>query len=902
MSEHTQPAERPPRMIERWFPVAAVDQAVGTPAGSGRSEKAIFTWFASRPIAQARAAVLTAMLPDDRELRPLVKLAIGSGDRPTLDRLAERIVAEHGGRIPVVLDVFSGRGIIPLEAARLGLTTVGIDYSPVATLAGRLLADYPLRDWSNEPPIPFVDPEDGPIRSTEPRLVRDVRAVLAEIGRRVAEAVAPYYPRNPDGSFPWGYLWAITIPCDGCKRRFPLTGSVTLRHPYRRTDDPGQSFRLVIYRDEWRVEVFDGTPDQAPTLSAPPGRTGKSARCPFCQHLHSTETVKQKGFSREYQDIPLVAADIIRGQKIFRPLRPDELAAIERVQLAELPPFGRLSAVPDERIPPGNNDTVRGSGYGYQAYGSLMNNRQALQFVQTVHAIRTCCQELRGVGLSTEYIQALSAYATANVVRRLRRSTRGAKLLSHGNERGSGQNRVQVDHIFADESKVAFNHDYFETGPGDGPGTWSSISQTGIEVLAKHAKGLKGKPGRFRCASAMALPYRDGTVDAMITDPPYYNMIDYTDASDLFYAWCKRALFDVMPDLFGDGGEVQDKTEEIIVKRGNAPGEHRTKEFYEKSLAQAFRESKRLLRPDGVLVVVFGHSELNAWRRLLGALHDAEFVVTGAWPSRTESANTGVASIRVTITIGCRVAKAGRPAATVAQVDREVADAVKARARQWQSEGLALPDQLMAAYGPAMEVWGRYDSVLQTDGQIAPIDRYLLLALTAVREAAALRIDEIPLESFDDLTRFALFWMRLYQRGTVPKSEAVFLAQADGVELGDVRGGLLEESKSGFRLTLQAPASVDSTSKVFDVVRAMLAAWRASGGEGVAEVLAAAERSPGDEQVWAVVHELSHQLPPSDRDAVALAGIQRMAASIQRQVRGIRVAEGEALQLPFDES
>jgi adenine-specific DNA methylase len=889
-------------MIERWFPVAAVDQAIGTPAGSGLSEKAIFTWFASRPIAQARAAVLTALLPDDSQLRPLVKLAIASGDRPTLDRLAARIIAEHGGRTPVVLDMFSGRGIIPLEAARLGLTTVGIDYSPVATLAGRLLADYPLRDWSNEPPIPFADPDEGALASSEPRLVRDVRALLAEIGRRVMKAVESYYPRNPDGNFPWGYLWAITIPCDGCKRRFPLIGSLTLRHPYRRTYDPGQSFRLVIYRDEWRVEVFDGTPDQTPTFSAPPGRTGKSARCPFCQHLHSTETVKQKGFSREYRDVPLVAADIIGAQKIFRPLRPDEFTAIGRAQLAELPPFGRLSAVPDERIPLGNNDTVRGSGYGYQTYGSLMNDRQALQFVTTVRAMHACARELRYAGVSEEYVAALLACASGNLVRRLRRSTRGARLNKHGNATGTGQNRLDADHIFADESKVSFHHDYFETGPGEGPGTWTSVSSTGIEVLSKHVKGLKGKPGRFRCASAMALPYRDGTVDAIITDPPYYNMIDYTDASDLFYVWCKRALFDVMPDLFGDGGEVQDKTEEIIVKRGNAPGEHRTKEFYEKSLGKAFQEAKRVLRPDGVLVVVFGHSELNAWRRLLGALHDAGFVVSAAWPSRTESANTGVASIKVTITIGCRVAKAGRPVATVAQVDREVADAVRARARQWQSEGLALPDQLMAAYGPAMEVWGRYESVLQTDGQVAPIDRYLLLARTAVREAAALRIDEIPLEGFDDVTRFALFWMRLYQRGIVPKSEAVFLAQADGIGLGDARDGLLEESKAGFRLTLESPASVDSTSKVFDVARAMVAAWRASGGEGVAEVLAAAERSPGDEQVWAVVHELSHQLPPSDRDAVALAGIQRMAASIQRQARGMRAAESEALQLPFDES
>jgi putative DNA methylase len=56
------------RLIDHWFPCVAVDETVRTPAGSGRSEKALFTWFASRPVAQARAAVLTTLLPDDDTL------------------------------------------------------------------------------------------------------------------------------------------------------------------------------------------------------------------------------------------------------------------------------------------------------------------------------------------------------------------------------------------------------------------------------------------------------------------------------------------------------------------------------------------------------------------------------------------------------------------------------------------------------------------------------------------------------------------------------------------------------------------------------------------------------------------------------------------------------------------
>ena len=53
------------------------------------------------------------------------------------------------------------------------------------------------------------------------------------------------------------------------------------------------------------------------------------------------------------------------------------------------------------------------------------------------------------------------------------------------------------------------------------------------------------------------------------------------------------------------------------------------------------------------------------------------------------------------------------------EVDREVVDAVMERVRQWDADGLALEDQLMASYGPAMEVYGRYSRVINPDGSDA---------------------------------------------------------------------------------------------------------------------------------------------------------------------------------------
>ena len=179
------------RMIERWFPCKEVSEASSSGWGSGNSEKNLFSWFAGRPIAQAKAAVLTSLLPwpDDaeaqRSLQELVRRAMMSRDGAW-----DEVVAELGRAYPdgaSLADPFSGRALIPLEAARLGVKAYGIDYSLVATLAGSLLADYPLRDWSSEPDLPF-----GDASLDVKRLVQDVQRVLAShLGYDVKLLLAP---------------------------------------------------------------------------------------------------------------------------------------------------------------------------------------------------------------------------------------------------------------------------------------------------------------------------------------------------------------------------------------------------------------------------------------------------------------------------------------------------------------------------------------------------------------------------------------------------------------------------------------------------------------------------------------------------------------------------------------
>lgn len=895
------------RMIERWFPCAEVSEASGSGWGSGRSEKALFTWFAARPLAQAKAAVLTSLLPwpedeaEQRRLQDLVRRAMTDRDAAHAEIVAEIAKSHPAGAS--LLDLFSGRAMIPLEAARLGVQAHGVDYSPVATLAGQLLADFPLRDWSAEPQLPYK--QQNALSLSGGRLLDDVRAFLDEVGRRYEEVMAPFYPKV-DGKQPWAYVWAVTLPCQECGNRFPLTGSLVLRHPLPVKADAGQSYRIAAdsATGQFKAVVHDGPPTGGPTLTATmkAGKAvrGKAAICPFCSHVHAKATHARLMNEGLGEDALLVVADLdpVVGKR-FREPTLSELDAVRRAAgaLTDEPDFARgVPAVPNEAIPLGNNDTVRPLAYGARTYGDLCNTRQTLGFVRLARVIADIGSEVTEThGLSEKYAQALVGYASSVLVRRLRRATRGTTLQPHLH---ATSNRVQTHDIYINESSIAFSYDYVETGLGDGPATWPSLADDTVAVLRNQAARKPGLPADLSRGSATALPMRDGSIAAVVTDPPYDNMIDYSDASDLFYVWLKRTLSSTAP-WFGFTSHplgVQEKDFEAIVKRGGtANNDHRTAEHYDRTISAAFAEARRVTRPDGVVTIVFGHGDPDVWHRLLGAITEAGLVLTGSWPAKTEAGGSaGSANIVTTLTMSCRPAPSGRTPGRANFVEAEVRREVQSRIPMWDAAGLAPTDQLMASAGPAMEAVGRYSEVLDHLGEpVAPKD-YLVLARKAVIDATSVPIENLPLDTFDARTRFALGWARLYRRTAAPKSEARWQALAADLTMDDLKG-VLSEADKGVRL---APAKdwkgvVAPTSSVIDVAMAMAKAWP-DGLDEVAQVLVAAERDVDDAYLWATLGYLSSLLPEADPDAVAWTSLVRARRGIGNVARGVVSARRES--------
>jgi putative DNA methylase len=890
------------RMIERWFPCTEVSDASMAGWGSGNTEASLWVWFAKRPTAQAKAAVLTSLLPwpenerDQQDLQKAVRAVVSAGTpaevngphvRDAYAKIADALRAAYPGGAQV-LDPFSGRAMIPLEAGRLGVHAEGIDYSPFAALGGSLLAEIPFQDWRAEPPLPFEDAGSNTI--TDDRLGPDVEAFLSEVGRRYIASMAEFYPKH-DGAYPWGYLWASTLPCEECGNRFPLVGELWLRYPRaatrRRETDPGQSFDIDADRrtGEFHVIIHSGEPTGTPTRifagKSKYSSDGRVAVCPFCGHVHPKAVHTRLSAEGLRRDKLLVAADLAEdGTKVFREPTDEECAAADLAErsLAGERPFGPMPARPDERIPSGNTWTIQSVNYGDRTYGDLIPARQALGLIRLARIINDLSQDCLKAGLSTAYVRALSGYATAAMMRKIRRCTRGSRL---------EVDAQKVGDVFANQSAILHSYDWFESGLSEGPGSWASLAKKTVSTLRSIRERFPARPAVIQRGTAIMLSNGVSSMSAIVTDPPYDDMIDYSDSSDLFYVWAKRAMFtaDVSLAMTAHPDGVQEKDDEIIVKRGGKQADdHRTREHYDNLMSTAYREMRRVVAEDGVIAIVFGHGDMDVWYRMLDALDKAELVMTGSWPAKTEAGGAGAGALNI-VTMGmvcCLPAHPGRAQGSLAAVESQIRAEIADRVRLWERWDLGRGDMVMASYGPAMEVAGQYEGINDNMGKPVDLMRLLAIARRAVKEILLSKIDVLPLKVFDERTQFALWWVEQHRRDLAAKSDLRWESFSEGMPLTEFKT-LIKQDRRGCRFILSSEVrpAISPQSSVIDVVLAIARAWKEGGAEDVAAVLVAADREGDDEQLWATITHLVERLPEADPDAAIWTALTRSRRGIE---------------------
>jgi len=490
------------RLIEVMFPLERV-------SAESRREKNIrhghistlHIWWARRPLAASRATALAALLPDpgtEEGRRKLTELiiriapweAVRNGDSPAIEEARRLIREAYGGEVPRVLDPFAGGGAIPLEALRLGCETHALDYNPVAVLLLKAVLELPQRFGKPQATAKStaLGMESQELKSP---LVEEVRRWGEWVLEEAREELTKFYPPDPDGAVPVGYIWARTLPCQNpaCGAEIPLMRQTWLA----RKKDKKVALRMVPDRENRRVDfqLVEGE-----GIDFDPGK-GTVARavveCPVCGSRIDADTTRR--LFREGKSGQRMVAVVLhhpdRQGKTYRLATEEDLAAYRAAEAAleekrrKLWEEWGMDPVPDEPLPL-MSGVFNVPIYGLTRWGDLFNARQKLALITFADKVRNAHRRMLGEGLDPEFAKAVTTYL-ALVMNRL---ADRCSLLSRWD---SGYEKIANT---LNRQALPMVWDYAELNPFSGStGDWRSALEWVVEVIdhCSHIPPVKGE-------------------------------------------------------------------------------------------------------------------------------------------------------------------------------------------------------------------------------------------------------------------------------------------------------------------------------------------------------------------------------------------------------------------------
>ncbi len=828
-------------------------------------------WWARRPLAAARAATMAALLPaprNEEERKTFHKLItdnldwdLGKEPQKQVDRL-RAILKEHGVvDAPKTLDPFAGGGTLPLEAERLGAEAFATDLNPVAHLIELATLYYPQR-------FAHLCSE----RTNEDKLLRRSR-LISEIERwgkvvqeRASKDIEEFY-RTDNKDEPLFYIWARTVRCSNpaCNVEIPLVGSCYL------IKKEAHVVALIPKAARNRKAInFEIVENPAADIDLDAGTIkGANAVCPCCRQTTPGSYIKSQGTAvgLGHRLLAIAVLEGTRGKR-YRLPTSTEIQRAEAVPTPEA--FGDLPAVPHEPLPPKGTLGFRVQAYGFKTWGSIYNPRQALAMATFARHVRQLVKDVRDANadLGNEADEFSRAVATCLglCVSKLSDFLSTICVLNYTGGRGVG-------HTFRMQA-LAMTWDYAETNP------FNALAAGWPKIVADLAGTLEllvftGKAD-VRRASADSLPFQEKTFDAIITDPPYYDAVPYSDLSDYFYVWLRRAIGEVHPEALAT--ELTPKRSEMIQN----PVAMKTAEFFESAMSRAFGEMHRTLKDDGIMVLVFAHKSTSAWETLLKALLDNNLVVTASWPIETEKPGRtraiGSAALASSVFIVCRK-RSAHDEGFLDDVEPNLKSRLHERLDYFWSQGIRGADFFMSAIGPAVEVFGRHKRVLKLSGEEVTIAELLDKVRGIVADYALQRIVHGEAAgNVDEASRFYVIWRWAYGTSEVESGEAIHMAQSMGCEFSELVADSGVLTKSGDKVTLRGPVDRKKTkglgepgatgvlAPLIDVLHRAANVWAAGERQDLADFLSNALPPGGVDRMQRLAQSIVDVLPPGDKE------------------------------------
>ncbi|MBM4274413.1 MAG: DUF1156 domain-containing protein [Deltaproteobacteria bacterium] len=594
---------RCPRVIEDGFPFEKISQIAEIESWRKEIYRPIYhihKWWAQRLGSVFRAAILGSAIPHNVSLIDIFYQPV------SLSGL-------------VVFDPFMGSGTTIGEAYKLGCTVIGRDINPVAYRVVRTalgpMSRKKILDAYHE--LDFI-------------VGKDIRSL--------------YKSKDSNGNVcdVLYYFWVKIIPCPACNKSIDLFSSfIFAKHAYAEKKPlahaicPDCSLIFTINYDSPMVKC-----NRCNLLFCPTKGWAKriTAICKLCKHEFPIAKVS---LSAGHPPSHRLFAKLVLcqdGRKEYLEItKEDEEAYADTVKnLRDLnPPLPRVP------ILTGHN-TKQILNYGYSYWHELFNDRQLLALT-----------------LLAKGIQKISDNETRDAFSILFSGTlEFNNMFASYKGEGTGAVRHMFSHHILKPERTPIEANVWGTPKSSG--AFSTLFRSrlvraldyrdapfevAVEPNGKLKKGrkvfgisqpigteishsfeemkLKQSNIYLSCGDSSHIDLPDNSVNLIITDPPFFDNVHYSELADFFYVW--QELY------FNEG-----RCSESCTTRRNEEVQDSEPESFSIKLKRVLLECCRVLRDEGLLVFSYHHSREEGWISLASAVVGAGFSFIQSQPVKSE--------------------------------------------------------------------------------------------------------------------------------------------------------------------------------------------------------------------------------------------------------------------------
>ena len=561
---------------------------------------AVHKWFARRPGSLFRGLILSEFVEE-----PLQQSYFRGHD------LAGRAVA----------DPFMGGGTPILEANRVGCDVKGFDINPMAA-------------WVCREEIEHLDLE---------AYAKEATALQTALAKDVGHLYRTHCPLYGDDDVPVKYvLWVKVIGCESCGKDVDLFPGYLIaedvRHPMNvlvchacgELNEVGDRHQPGACRSCSSILKLDG-----------PAKRGKCA-CPHCGHVNSFPRagkgpLRHRPFAIEYYNPTRKAG---HEGRFFKKPDTADLANVAEAERRWAETEARF--VPDEAIPAGD-ETDRLHRWGYDHYRDMFSARQLLGLEQSARIIADVKDERVRHALATNlsdllrYQNLLCRYDTMALKSLDVFSVHGfpvglvqceSNLLGITNGGGTNVGSGGWCNIVEKyRAAKAYCDQPFEVRPG-AKGKKAQVPVKG-EWIGERREGSRSRQVEIRCLSSTDVELEPNSLDAALTDPPYFGNVQYGELMDFCYVWLRRLA---SADSEGFGASSARAPGELT---GNTTRKRGIEHFAD-GLGQVYARMAAALKEGAPLAFTFHHNKQEAYAAVGVAILDAGLTCSASLPCPAE--------------------------------------------------------------------------------------------------------------------------------------------------------------------------------------------------------------------------------------------------------------------------